>query len=237
MAPSRASSSSFASVRSAAVVTLRFVPGAGWMSTVPPARSTRNASSVASARLPASLACASRSASAWKTCGVWAAHRRSRSSVRSIVRASPTRLTVSVIGAAAMMPCGLRGARERGHESVDQLRRHQRSRGVMDTDDVGPGQGERGGDGLRPRAAAGDDLGLEPLGDERRDLALGPGRGGDHGPRDGCSRRRRRRGTRRPAAAPRARRGPWGRRLRASRRSRRPRSALWPAGSPGARWR
>src|SRR4051812_37900343 len=93
--------SNSASLRSCGVVTLKFAGEASTTRTVPPARSTSQASSVARARIAASTRRAASSASRRKACGVWTAQRRERSSVVTTVSPSAS-LIVSVTRAAAI---------------------------------------------------------------------------------------------------------------------------------------
>src|SRR4051794_7939204 len=87
--------------RSCGVVTLKFAGEDSTTRTVPPARSTSHASSVARARIAASTRRALSSASRRKACGVWIAHSRERSWVVT-TRSPSASLIVSVTRAAAI---------------------------------------------------------------------------------------------------------------------------------------
>ncbi len=201
------------------------------MPTVPPAASISAASSVAAASAPAaSASCwASRSAATRKPCGVCARPQLARAepSRRSACPRPATRLIVSVTGAAAItassVGLGLAAARR-------STRRAPR------VPAAGPRRGRGRARSARARAprrpippgVAPPAIDLERDASEtRRELARpieGARRRGDD---DRLDRRRGRRGRRaneRAAADRRARRKPSGRRLRASARSRRPRS-------------
>ena len=99
----RSVSNSSAMRRSSRVVILRLPGSEPTIRTIPPARSTSQASSVASASSSSDADRARSSAARRNTCGVCTAHSRDRDSVRCTVRpSSPTSLIVSVTGVAAI---------------------------------------------------------------------------------------------------------------------------------------
>src|ERR1035441_6783943 len=99
----RARSSISAMRRSSGVVTFRFSLDDRTTPTLPPARCTNQASSVASTSTSSGTSSARSRAPRRKTCGVCTAHSLLRSSV-SLTNPFVTRLTVSVIGTAAIAP-------------------------------------------------------------------------------------------------------------------------------------
>ena len=116
--------------RSCGVVTLKFAGEDSTTRTLPPARSTSQASSVACARIASSTASAASSAARRNACGVCTAHSRERSSVA---------MTATVLGLLDRVGHGRRrdravGVRERRHDTPEQLGLDQRPRRVVDDD-------------------------------------------------------------------------------------------------------
>ena len=130
----RSPSSSSATRRSCGVVTLKFSGVDSTTRTVPPARSTSQASSVAWASVAASTSSARSSASRRNACGVWIAHRRERSCVAT-TRRSVARL-LDRVGHRRGGDRGV-GVRQRGERGGEVLGRHERPRRVVDDDLVG----------------------------------------------------------------------------------------------------
>ena len=204
---------------------------------VPPARSISHASSVAPVELagvaarPLGRRAAPRPGTPAGSAPPRAARGRRSSATgagSSPPPAAAARLTVSVIGAAAIAASASGSAAEPRDDAVERAPAvDQRPRRVVDDDEIASRPcAIASRDRLRPRRPAGDDDRGLRAGEASEQLGLAlaarPGRRSTIAPI--VSRRgERRAATTRSAAARRARRRPSGRRLRASARSRRPR--------------
>ena len=138
------------------MVTLKLAGEDSTTRTLPPARSTSQASSVACGEHVVGDVERARAATAARNaCGVWIAHRRERSCVRTTSPSGPASLTVSVNARGGDRGVG---ARQRGQRAREELRRRERARGVVDGDGLDvAGRGERVAHRLRARGAALDE--------------------------------------------------------------------------------
>ena len=177
-------------------------------------------------------------------CGVWIAHRRERSCVRTTTPSGPASLTVSVTRAAAIAASA---SGERVERAREQRGIGQRARGVVDGDGVDvAGRGERVAHRGRARRAALDEHEAErEVAAPRRRAPPRPrrrARAGRRRRRAGRRPRRSRRATRRPSGGRRGRRTPSAGRRRGARRcpprrrSRRSGAASAPTHEPWATW-